>query len=476
METLSEEQRDAKTPKLCAYLRAAVIGLGLVMAALVILHLPGLNGPSFWKWVWREPRLKLGPLYLAMGLAALPILAAPRVWRGGAIRWRRILAVGLLLVGSFAMRVASLVVRSDPPSLIYIPAIVTDETATGYYADALAMSLHPLRDWIILYPTVMEHLHTHTKIKPPGLVLYWVFFIQTFDRNVGPAVDYYPALYGGLGLGILAVLGIAATYCLLGVILEDPDAAFWGAAFLSLCPGFVLFFPTFDPAYILLSTALIGFWYLALARDSTKWSVLLGVVLGATLFITFNILVIGAFMVAVIFVVPPAGRTIGGRLGVAAKHAGTAAGVTLAVLGLFWLAIGYDVIATFQSAWRNQHMQLARYADSRPYPMTVPFDLTDFALGSGWISAALVMCYFLTPWRDRRHDRFVWTVLALFALVAVTGLLPGETARVWNFMLPLLMIPVGLELSHWTMREQMGVLAVLALITITISQNMLFIY
>jgi hypothetical protein len=34
-------------------------------------------------------------------------------------------------------------------------------------------------------------------------------------------------------------------------------------------------------------------------------------------------------------------------------------------------------------------------------------------------------------------------------LVALTGLLPAETARVWAFLAPLVAIPAGVELSRW---------------------------
>jgi hypothetical protein len=61
-------------------------------------------------------------------------------------------------------------------------------------------------------------------------------------------------------------------------------------------------------------------------------------------------------------------------------------------------------------------------------------------------------------------------------LVAVTGLLQSETSRVWNFMLPLLMVPIGLELSRWPTAARIACFAALAILTQVIYQNMSFTY
>jgi hypothetical protein len=474
MAILDYERRRAVIAHLRQRKACIVIGAGIVVALLVILHFPGLNGPWYWKWAYR--RLPASPLYFAMGVASLPILGAQFVWKANHHRAARLVALLLLVIGGFSLKLASVMIRTSPPSLLYIPAMVTDEHAFSYYTDALGLSQHPTSEWIANYPELMWQLHTHTKIKPPGLVLYWVTMIHTFDRLAGPLPDYYPALYGGLGLGILGVLSIPAAYLMLATLLGDRGAAFAAASFLSLCPGFVLFFPTFDPAYILISSAMIGSWFLALRDDATRWSMALGVVLGLMLFVIFNLLVLGAFMLALILYIRARERSVQQRLRIAAKHAAIAGGVVLVVLGILYVGVEYDPLATLRSAWKTQNMQLALHPGSRPYPYTILFDLTDFLLGSGWISAGLVACYFISEPRDRRTDQLVWLALGQLLLVAVTGLLQCETARVWNFMLPLLLLPVGLEMSRWSLGQRVGVLAVLALITATIHQNMLFIY
>jgi len=318
----------------------------------------------------------------------------------------------------------------------------------------------------------MPAMNLHTQSKPPGPVLYYVIFLKLLgDTPQAP-------LIAGLVLGALTTFSIPATYLFLRHLLGDDESAFCGASFLSLCPGFILFFPMFDPTYILFSTALIGTWYSALRDDRIKPSILLGVVLGLMCLITFNVLVIGLFMVGLIFIVSPQ-RATPRRIGIAAKHATIALATTAAVLLLLWISINYDPVATFISAWRNQHALLRQHADQRPYPDTIVWDLIDFALGSGWISVPLVVFYFLGN-GDAGQPRAV-IPLALLSMgqlvaVAVSGLLQLETARVWNFMLPLLMIPVGLELRRWPMGARLTCFAALTLVTAAIHQNVKFIF
>ena len=60
-------------------------------------------------------------------------------------------------------------------------------------------------------------------------------------------------------------------------------------------------------------------------------------------------------------------------------------------------------------------------------------------------------------------------------VVALTGLLQTETARVWAFMLPLWMVPVGLELARWTWRGRAVAYACTWLLLAAAVQNMIFV-
>ena len=167
------------------------------------------------------------------------------------------------------------------------------------------------------------------------------------------------------------------------------------------------------------------------------------------------------------------------------KH-GAAVLLTCAAIYLAaFLLTGYDPIATFASAWRNQHALLAQHARERPYPQTIAWDLLDFALGCGWIGVVLLAFYLAGTIRNGRgaasgawqepNFRLVVLVLAQLVVVAVTGLLQAETARVWNFLLPLLCLPIGLELRTWRRGPRVIAYAAMLVILAVVFQNMKFV-
>ena len=249
---------------------------------------------------------------------------------------------------------------------------------------------------------------------------------------------------------------MAACYALLRMLTANADAALLGTAFLSLCPGFVLFFPMFDPLYAGLAAAVVALWATGIERDRLMLAAAGGAMLAATTFMTFNVLVIGFFMLGVALVISPRPRIA--RL---LRHALTLAAACAACYLLLWIVSGYNPIATFASAWRNQHALLATHASERPYPSTIWNDLLDFALGSGWISFIIAGIWIARAMRRRPWDRVTRIVLLAAAqifVVAVAGLLQSETARVWNFMLPLLAVPIGLELASWPRGARVGVI------------------
>ncbi len=449
-------------------LRAGVAGgVGLVAGALIILHTPYLNGPPFWPWPWRV----LPPVttYAVLAVAALPFFVAQWVY---ARRRRTGVALAVLMLGCLGMKLASVLPYTDPPSLEMIRVIVENPDATSYYTDAAGLRARhaSVREWLDAYHEYMPGLSLHSKTKAPGPILYWTAVIHFFG------VSRAAAMVGGVLIGALATLSIAATYLLVRSLTRDKAAAFHAASLLSLAPGFVLFFPMFDPTYPILSCALVGLWALAVERDDWRAAAAVGAVLALVCTISFNVLVIGAFMALYPLVVPD--RPMRAKLLTTLKH-GTIALVTwLVLIAALRPLTGYDAVATFRSAWRNQHVLLSVYAHTRPYPATVPFDLTDFALGAGWVAVAVVAFYFARTSREdpKRLRRLSALCVAQLVLVAVTGLLQSETARVWNFMLPLLMIPAGLELRRWSFRDRLIAYAATWFVLAAVAQNVKFIY
>lgn len=424
---------------------AILIALTLLLGLLVILHVPGINGPSFWRWQWRD----LDPLRVYPILLLASVFFFLAQWLRERRKGSAALPLALLMVGMFATEIAAIGVASDPFDLGRIGDIIRHPGSTSYFTDA--KSCTEVGPWLDTYHSRMSKLHLHSAYKPPGPILFHVFLQRLFPEEAAAAMA------GGIAIGLLATLAVPLTYLLISSLLGDRSAAFYGAAFLSICPGPIVFFPQFDQIYPILSTALLLLWALSLERNSWRHSAAFGIVLGVLCFFSYGLLVIGAILTlyAVRFVWEDPKE----KADTVARHAAIGLGVFVGAYLLLWWWTGFDAIRSFLNGL-EYHARFARYLD-RPYPLTIFWDLADFGLGTGWL-AYLLTAYFLLRRRTRGEEvaaggrgrrvseRWaVGLVLAQIGIVAVSGLLKTETSRTWIFLMPLLAIPVGLELARW---------------------------
>lgn len=440
-----------------------VVLLTGTMVYLVCTHASNINGPWYWKWLWR--RLPAVRTYGLLILAGIPVLVAAF---GFGKRWMPVwLAIVLLMIGSFGGRMTGAIVTTEPMSVALVHNGIVSPAIGSYWTAAAILNHEP--NVLAVYPEAMPQLEPfafHAANKPPGPVLYHLIMIRMFGYSDTTAI------WCGIGLGLLATFSIPMMYWFARVVGADQPASLLAAAFLSLCPGFILFFPMTDPVYPIFTSALSIFWFKAIKDDSWKWSVCFALALALATFITYNFLVIGVFFAGMIWLTTP--RSLTHATIVGAKHACIVAVTFIVAHIVFFMLTRYDPIATFQTAYRIQNEMISRSPRSHIFPQTIPWDLYDFLLGAGWIAGLLVM-YWIIRW-DMKSALAKVILLGLFQIVltAGTGLLQAETARVWNFLYPLLLLPVGVELSKWKRSYGVAVLICLLLLTAAIQQNMTF--
>jgi hypothetical protein len=87
----------------------------------------------------------------------------------------------------------------------------------------------------------------------------------------------------------------------------------------------------------------------------------------------------------------------------------------------------------------------------RPYVLFAMLDPYDFFVGAGIIALPILLFHLqhlLKRFDPKRRDTML-TLIGLGTILAVdlSGLLRGESARVWLFLQPLLVVPVAWELS-----------------------------
>jgi hypothetical protein len=357
-----------------------------------------------------------------------------------------------------------------------IGAIVNDASSTSYYTDAAAIAtVYPDWSWLGTYKDLLPRTNMHTQSKPPGPVAYHMLFIRAFGYGLhGAEVD-------GIVLAVLAALSVPAVYWLLLVLSGDASVAMTGASMLALCPGFVLIYPTLDAALVAPVAVALATWHLALWRDGPRawaWALLCGIVLAFTVFMAYTPLVVGFFMAGdallALFLRPPNSSLpaqLVGRILLALV------GVGLFLLPLY-LTTGFEPLSAFLAAW---HL---------PYPWTILFDLTDFVFSAAWIilipialtiahrlrapraSAAIASSIVSSP---RLLNWLLVLALAQPVVVAAAGLVQTETARVWNFMLPMLLLPAALEVARWRPWARGLFYASMLLLMLVIGQNMQFV-
>ena len=436
------------------------------MIALVVLHTPYVNGPYYWVWGWQ--RLPFWRAWPGVLLAAVPFFAAQFVHDRAAApsRTRLIAGLGSLMAAALLLELNTLVIASGRQAPDRLWMLVEDSRVTSYYADALLTSkvLPQLRDWFLWFPEFIGRLHIHSRNKPPGSMLFYLAFARSFSTG-----NHHASWLAGLTIAVLATAAIPAVFFLARALGRGVPAAFFAASAMAICPGFILFFPELDQLYAAVGALLIGTWTIALRRSSYRWAVACGATLAVACFFTFNLLVLGWFMAGVALYFWRAAHVATLRQ-VLAAGAIVVSCVVLLHVGLR-LTLHYDAVATFKASVANQAAFAANVP--RPYPQTVVFDLLDYALGLGWMSALLFVSA-----RSRAAGgegrALTWLSGSQLLVVAAGALLAVETARVWIFMLPIALHVVGERLSQWSPRQRAVFFAVALVTIVVMGQNMTF--
>jgi hypothetical protein len=436
-----------------ASLRRAVViaGLTCAFALAVWLHVAGLNGPSYWLWRWlRRPNAVT--IVIAFAVAGAPAVIAQAVF----IR-RRAIAVLLAMVSAVALQFAALSL-GDTPAGERLVLIITDPAASSYFT--AATQVHDLQQRQPEVSTVREFdrllrfFPLHARTKPLLPVAGYLLLLRTF----GP---WTPIAAAAL-IALLTAGSIASVFGATRRIAGD-EAAVIACCLFALMPALALFFPQLDVLYPLFTCGVLATWPRAV-QGSRRDAAAFGLVVFVMTMTSYSLLVLGAF--CVLLALFEAARAQSLRNVVIACAIGAA--VTVAGYLVLSVATGYRAVRSFVAALAQQQQILPHL--HRTYPLTIPFDLLDFALGAGW-APILAALFFVT-----RRERPAITAACLLTplIVALSGLLQAETARVWIFLLPLVALPAAMEMTKLRPAGRVLVLASMILVSTALYTNMRF--
>ncbi len=329
--------------------------------------------------------------------------------------------------------------------------------SNGYFTVAKAQMADPRR-FLAEYPGWIgrqDALHVGT--HPPGLFLVARGLLGLMEASPAGSRAVLALAPGsvsraarvfreGIGLpradaaalaltGALTLLACASTVVPLYLLARSslPASAAWAAASLwPLVPSALLFQPTADTAFPLLSTAALALaaWS-SRSRGGRAWALATasGVVLAVGMAFTLAFLAVGLVVALLIVASPGMGRP--GRLGLIAA---TGAGFLAATLA-GWAATSANPFAIW---WANQRNHARFYLENprtyRAWALANPIEL---AVGLGLPAATWAALGFARP---RRTPRVAWATLLVLAALTLTGRSLSEVGRLWLPLMPPLLI------------------------------------
>jgi hypothetical protein len=287
------------------------------------------------------------------------------------------------------------------------------------------------------------------------------------------------AMISGILIAVVASLGVVTTYLFIALVTENRSAGFLGASYFALCPSLLFFFPDLDTCFPTLTAGLAVLWALALRKNRARYAAALGIAYAVASMITYLVGVLPIFLGGFALVQRHRDPQCGWAR--VCKQLAISLGAFALCYLVLWAITGFNPIATLRECSRQVDILWSKLITVYHYPRhSLPWtfftDLYDFALGSAWISFVLVGFYFKSAVAEGFgfQARLALVSVAQFIVIALIGLLQTETSRIWIFMYPMLMLPIGLELSRWRAGARIVVYAALLLLAAAMCQSMEF--
>jgi hypothetical protein len=384
-------------------------------------------------YVFPHPRLAAGWALVAAPAvlgAAAGVVALFRSRAGWAAR----AALSAALAGVLALAVAAL---AGGPSAWTAPFAYAGEYPAG------VGQVGAIPTFLRQFPQRLAALPSHATGHPAGAMVFYALVARVHPGLLAAAL----ATVAVGSLGAVAAGGLARDEL-------GARGGRWALALWCLSPGVVLYLATSADAVfaVVLAGAVLAA-HRGLARRSAGWTVAGGVLLWAASMLTFSAVLLLAFLA-----VRAGGAVAAARRGgspardVAAVlrwAAGTAA-VVCGLAGLLWLTTGYDVPAVVAAVHRAY--QAAPGSAGRSLALWLPGDLVAFTgmLGAPLTAALAVRAVAVV--RERAWCSVDAAALATLLAAASWDFSKGEVERIFQFLVPLVLVPATRQLLAWRAR------------------------
>ena len=366
-------------------------------------------------WAWAAVAL---PVALASAAGVIAMAAAP-------VRWPLRLASSAVVLFVLALAVAAL---GGGPRAWWAPFDSDGEYPAGVHL----VGAIPL--FLRRFATLLPELPSHAQGHPAGAMVFYGLVARV--RPGLPAAAVATVAAGALGVAAAGALSRDE----LGERAGRLAVALW-----CLSPAVVLYVATSADAVF---ASVLGLAALAahrgLLRRSWGWTVVGGVLLWAGSMLTYS-----AVLLVVFLLIRAIGRLRREPRWVARWAAATAVVVIGAALALR-LGTGYDPLAAARAAYRAY--QAAPGSARRPALPWIPGDLLAFGgmLGVPLLGALAARAVAVV--RERAWASLDAAAMATLLAAASWGFSRGEVERIFQFLVPLALVPVTRQLLAWRVR------------------------
>jgi hypothetical protein len=391
------------------------------------------------------PHPMVAAAWAAVALPIALVVAAGVILMADArIRWPLRLACSAVAVFALALMVAAV---GGGPRAWWAPF----DYAGEYPAGAHLVGAIPL--FLRRFATLLPELPSHAQGHPAGAMIFYGLVSRVHAGRMAAAV-------ATVAVGTLGVVA-AGALCRdeLGERAGRLAVALW-----CLSPGVVLYVATSADAVF---ATVLGLAVLAahrgLLRRSWGWTLIGGVLLWAGSMLTYSAVLLVVFLLV---------RAIGRQRsdpGWVARWAAATVAVVLGLVVALWLWTGYDPLAAVRAAHRAY--LAAPGSARRPALPWIPGDLLAFGGMLGVPLLGALAARTVAVVRARAWGSVDAAALATLLAASSWGFTRGEAERIFQFLVPLVLVPVTRQLLAWRVRPRaVGTL----LLAQTLAVQMLF--
>jgi hypothetical protein len=385
-------------------------------------------------YLFPSPRLDPG-----WALLALPVALAAA---GGVVAlarselpWAARLALSSAAVALLALAVAAL---EEGPRGWWAPLDYAGEYPAGVAVVGGASGVGGVGGipaFLHSFPEILPGLPSHAQAHPAGAMVFYALVA---------------GVHPGLPAAALATVAVGALGALAaGALARDELGEAGGRlalALWALSPAVVLYVATSADAVfaaVLAGAAVAA--HRGLARRSRVWTVTGGALLWLATMLSYAAVLLLPFLA-----VRAAGVWLRQGFGRVGRWAVLTAAVVLALTGLLWLLTGYDPVAAARSAQRAYGA--APGSAGRGLWQWAPGDLIAFGGMLGVPLRAALAARMVAVVRERAWVSLDAAAAASLLAAASWGFSKGEAERIFQFLVPLVLVAAVRQLQAWRVR------------------------